>query len=156
MPPLTFRPGATRHGASAATANVCIMQITSCPHKQAGANQCQSPLPSANQCRSLSSRSGSNGRGRRSLGGGQKKKNHTFTLSTSAIIYGRLGTGTRSLPEVKHGLYLGKTNKNTMDILTKKKKTSSSLLLHAFKNNPWCEQLLNEVGLEVQIQIKIL
>lgn len=101
MPPLTFRPGATRQGASAVTANVCIMQMTSCPHKQVGANQCHTPLPSANQCRSLSCRSGCNRRGRRSSGGrrGQKKKKYlTLTHSTSAIIYGWLIT----LPEVKH------------------------------------------------------
>lgn len=42
--PFIFRP-ATPRTEPRQTANVCIMQITSCPHKQAGTNQCQSPFP---------------------------------------------------------------------------------------------------------------
>lgn len=42
--PFIFWPGIPRTEPRQ-TANVCIMQITSCPHKQAGTNQCQIPFP---------------------------------------------------------------------------------------------------------------
>lgn len=75
MPPLTFWPGATRQVASALTANVCIMQMTSCPHKQAGANQCRS---SPDEVALIDGGVVPRGSRRR-----QRKKNLTLTLQPS-------------------------------------------------------------------------